>query len=350
MRAQDGTLQAVRNAGTGSTNLGVESEVGSVVAAGNVTLRDRALVAGSVTAGGSVTLGSNVNVGSVAQSEAVSLANFESLSFDFPDYVSGSILLGPGEHATFTPGAYSSVLLHADSHLELEGSGPFYFGSLVLGPQSLVSVDDGSGPVTIMVESTLTLDGYLETRSGAHNTLFIGYMGSSQASIHRSFSGTLVAPHAKINLASTPLGHFGAFFGQDIELHQDTVVWFHPFLAEWPAFEVTEPTVPSAECTVASAVDLGGPGQSVTVSAGGCVRVQAGYPSWWGTRVMQLQSTTGTSVPIAFEWSNPCSGSGGTGVIDRDWQSLSLSTTSSACATLIDLKGADAESATLRYY
>jgi len=350
VRSADGTLQAVRNAGHGDTNLGVESEVGSVVATGSVTLRDRSLVEGAVIAGGSVAVGSGVHVGSVAESSSVSLASFEALSFDFPTYEAGSVLLGPGESQAITPGAYSSVLLHADSHLELSGEGPFYFGSLTLGPDALVTVDDRFGPATLMVESSLVLDGYLETRSGSHNTLFIGYLGSSQASIHRSFSGTLVAPHAKINLASTPLGHFGAFFGQSIELHQDTVVWFHPFVAEWPAFQHSEPAPPSPECAVASAVDLGAPGHNVTVSAGGCVRVQDGYPSWWGTRVMQLQSTAGTSAPIAFTWNNACSGSGGSGVINGDWQSLSLASTSHACATLIDLKGADAGSVTLRYY
>jgi hypothetical protein len=112
---------------------------------------------------------------------------------------------------------------------------------------------------------------------------------------------------------------------------------------------ITCPSGGGGSCTTATAVDLGAPGTDVTVPKGGCVKVQNAYPSWWGTRVMRLENTTG-SYPVPFTWTNTCSNSSGSGSFTGDWQSKTLTTTSSACATLIDLTGTGTGNITLRYW
>jgi uncharacterized membrane protein YgcG len=103
-------------------------------------------------------------------------------------------------------------------------------------------------------------------------------------------------------------------------------------------------------CTVATAVDLGGDGHSVTVRNDGCVRVRDSYPSWWQARNMKLETTLGGSYAVPFVWSNSCSGVNGSSSFTADWQVKSLGTISSACATLIDLQGSGNGNVTLRYW
>jgi hypothetical protein len=103
-------------------------------------------------------------------------------------------------------------------------------------------------------------------------------------------------------------------------------------------------------CTEATAVDLGAPGNNVSVPVNGCVRVRDGYPPWWGVRTMKLENPSSTSYPVPYTWTNTCSGSGGSGSFTADWQAKFLSVTSSACATLIDLNGTGSGNITLRYW
>jgi hypothetical protein len=103
-------------------------------------------------------------------------------------------------------------------------------------------------------------------------------------------------------------------------------------------------------CTVATAVDLGAPGNDVSVPVNGCVRIQDGYPSWWTTRVMKLENPSSASYPVPFTWTNPCSGSGGSDSFTANWQAKFLNVTNSACATLIDLNGTGTGNITLRYW
>jgi len=104
-----------------------------------------------------------------------------------------------------------------------------------------------------------------------------------------------------------------------------------------------------SNCTAANAVDLGAPGTQVTVPNNGCVKVQNGYPAWWGTRNMQLQNPSG-SYPVPFTWSNSCAGSSGSGSFTGDWQTKLIGPTNSQCATLIDLQGSGSGNVTILYH
>lgn len=106
---------------------------------------------------------------------------------------------------------------------------------------------------------------------------------------------------------------------------------------------------PGPSCTVEDAIDLGRPGNNVTVDNASCLRVLNGYPSWWGVRKMLLQTTAGGTYPVPFVWTNTCTGGSGSGQFYGSWGSQSFGPVSDDCATLIELQGAGGN-VTLRYW
>ena len=103
-------------------------------------------------------------------------------------------------------------------------------------------------------------------------------------------------------------------------------------------------------CTVGTALDLGAPGAVNVVARNACVKVQAGYPSWWGTRNMQLQVQSPGSYPAPFTWSNSCNGTSGSNSFTGDWQSRIIGPVSQNCATLISFTGGSSGNVRLVYY
>jgi len=103
-------------------------------------------------------------------------------------------------------------------------------------------------------------------------------------------------------------------------------------------------------CNELTAADLGSSGSEHAVATNGCVMVRDGYPTWWGVRTMQLQTTTGNGYPIPIDWTNDCAASSGSTVFSGDWQGLFLGPTDSRCATVFNLDGPSGGSVTLRYY
>ncbi|HMA92506.1 MAG TPA: DUF4215 domain-containing protein, partial [Polyangiaceae bacterium] len=106
-----------------------------------------------------------------------------------------------------------------------------------------------------------------------------------------------------------------------------------------------------SSCTAATATDLGAPNSVTNVPTNACLRVQNGYPSWWGTnRSMQLQTQTGGSYPVPFTWSSSCKGTSGSNTFSADWQTRTIGPTSSQCATVIKLNGTGAGTIRLTYF
>ncbi|HEY5958324.1 MAG TPA: hypothetical protein VIV60_17290, partial [Polyangiaceae bacterium] len=103
-------------------------------------------------------------------------------------------------------------------------------------------------------------------------------------------------------------------------------------------------------CNAATAIDLGAPGHETVVSNDACVKVELGYPSWWGSRTMSLQNSGASSFPLPFTWSNSCSSSSGQASFTANWQSRLMTSVSSQCANVIDLQGDGNSNVTLRYY
>jgi cysteine-rich repeat protein len=107
----------------------------------------------------------------------------------------------------------------------------------------------------------------------------------------------------------------------------------------------------TSSCTAAMATDLGAPGTVTQVADNACLRVQNGYPTWWGTsRSMQLQTQSGGSYPMPFTWSNSCAGSSGSNSFTAAWQAQTIGPASSQCATVIKLNGTGSGTLGLTYY
>lgn len=104
-------------------------------------------------------------------------------------------------------------------------------------------------------------------------------------------------------------------------------------------------------CNEETAIELGVPGNSVTVPTNACLRVRDGYPFWWGEqRMMLLQTQASGTYPIPFTWRNDCAGTSGSGEFTGNWQSQTLGPTNSNCATLISLGGNGSGNVSLWYF
>jgi len=120
------------------------------------------------------------------------------------------INLGPGQSGSRGPGAYAAVQVFQNATLTLS-TGTYYFDSLQLESGSHVVLNQTSGPVIIYVRTTLALRGDIRaSASGAAPDLLLVYLGSTDASAEVAFSGTIVAPNARLFLGSVTPGHTGA--------------------------------------------------------------------------------------------------------------------------------------------
>src|SRR5690606_35958774 len=68
---------------------------------------------------------------------------------------------------------------------------------------------------------------------GAHDNVFVGYLGTQDAFVESAFSGTLVAPNAKLWLKTTGTPHRGSFFAKHVDVAAEAVVEHHPFPLAW---------------------------------------------------------------------------------------------------------------------
>jgi hypothetical protein len=107
-----------------------------------------------------------------------------------------------------------------------------------------------------------------------------------------------------------------------------------------------------AACNVSTAVDMGVPGQQTIVPSDGCVKVQSGYPSWWGTRTMNLLNGGGARYPIPFLYSQHCPDNDFTssGEITTDWETHLVGPITAPCPTVFDLRGDGTSNVILYYY
>ncbi len=160
-------------------------------------------------------------------------------SFDCND-VSGGVgeaMMVEPDHTDSLPASpdlIPAVNVKAHGVLNL-GCGKHYFGSLTTEPGSHVKVDTSCGPVRICTLDRGWIDfkGYLEDEdTTVEGDILLGYMGTSTVWLGPDFSGTVVAPDAKIGLGN--MAKFrGALFGHDIEVMERSTVTHRPFKYPW---------------------------------------------------------------------------------------------------------------------
>src|SRR5690606_41394631 len=103
--------------------------------------------------------------------------------------------------------------------------------------------------------------------------------------------------------------------------------------------EICEPAYFEVSCSEENAVDLGAPGAGLTQANDGCIMIRDAYPSWWGTRTMQLQTGGGGLYDLPFTWSSACTNGGGTGLFAGPWRSQFFGPPAGGCAAGLDLQG-----------
>jgi len=222
----------------GQTNIGTDTQSVSVVGAGAIQLRDRAKVSGSVVSGQNVSLGNGVQVGGGVTSKAAVRLPTLALNVTFPTKNQGPVSLDPGKTATITPGAYTDVSIKSRAALTLNGGGVYYFNSLDLEPQSVVTLSSGGSPVILYVRQSLIFRGQFTVPGGGAPNLFIGVVGQTMVSLEAPFTGTVVVPNGTLQLATVPKpGFTGAFFAGNLVVQPDNTINLIPF-SGMPAIEI----------------------------------------------------------------------------------------------------------------
>lgn len=390
---------AVSNSGTDTVALGVGAALGSILSRGNVSLADRSAVHGDIRTMGTVGYQNRDTItvsGSVYQNQRLTFGGLfeDTLNWVvFPPRSSQPLYFNPRTTPyEVMPGSYPETYLNSGATAILS-AGTYYFKSLVVNDASQLLIDDTGGSVQIYVENGLNLFEPINYEFGETAQVFLGYKGTDQVNLEASFAGTLVAPNAKVVMGTAAFKTFsGRYVAKDLELGPNVVL-----TCDTGASESFEPTpscsdvilnqnetdvdcggdcaacpdgdfcignddcrsgrcvagicqsIPGA-CSESTASDLGEPGNALTVTNNGCIMVRNAYPSWWGSRNMQLQSLESGMYPVPYTWTNTCGPGSGNGVFTGDWQSVTFGPTNSQCATLIDLGGNGSGTVTLRYY
>jgi hypothetical protein len=226
------------NTGNGATNIGVDARVGSLWSSGAVTLRERARVDGFVQAAGNYTTQNGVVVTEgVTRNAILTPLDRESFGATFETPCRGAINLNPDATQTLAPDSYGSIRVASRATLKLK-SGSYLATSLVVEPQGKLELDDAAGPVVLYLDTGLTFSGSVGSLTGAHPKFLIAYRGTSFVPIEAPFAGSIVAPNAKLNLATVNApGHAGSFFAKDIEVQPGNRVTFKPF--DWQTLLAT---------------------------------------------------------------------------------------------------------------
>jgi hypothetical protein len=225
-----GNPMAVSNAGGDSTELGVSAETGRITSVSKVVLRDWAIVNGDVTTGVGLYRQNRTTVGGYVRERAVLTPTEEfSWTINMPVSTQGDIRVDDGVLRDNLPyAAYGTVKVNPGGKLRLN-AGVYHMRSLELEPQSELLLDKTQGPVVIYVSDSANLRGKLVHLGGPEGNFLLVYLSPFDLFVEQPFTGTIVAPNTRISFSSIAAPFRGAFYAQDIEIHQNNVVMALPF-------------------------------------------------------------------------------------------------------------------------
>lgn len=237
----------IANAGAGEVyvDVGADSQLTSDVwALGNVNLRERSTITGSVRTAADIFVQNGVSVGGGLYPHQKLATTLQTWKVTFPAS-STDLRVEPDRRASLVPGAYASVSVASRSALWVS-SGTYYLDSLEIEDGGTV-VLDGTGPFVFYVRSKLELKGPIASPpSSSQPTLLVGFAGSQDVFIRAAFNGTLVAPNSRLTLADIGSNvHRGAFFARDLDVQSSVHIIHAP-----GALSKVQPV---AECVVKSA-------------------------------------------------------------------------------------------------
>lgn len=238
-----GGFGAIANSGEGDTDIGVEARVGPLTSEGATTVGNRAVVNGDLrTSQSSVTLRTGAVVTGTTQVSAV-LTPVQRLAWTV-DFVAGAVdvTVAAGNDRTLAPGAYRSVFVDGGGTLRLS-AGEYHLSALRTAPGSRVIADTSQGPIFVYAESVLDTKTPIDA-NGAENRVFVGFLGTGNASIAPPFAGTVVAPSGTLKLDSG--AYRGSFFAANIDVAPRAVITAEPFAA----WDFLFPPVPHLDCVI----------------------------------------------------------------------------------------------------
>ncbi|HET7543087.1 MAG TPA: hypothetical protein VFK05_24610 [Polyangiaceae bacterium] len=284
----------IGNSGTVETNIGADAQVGNVISRAHVVVRDRGAVHGFIHTSDVVTTQSAPAIDGPVEEHAVVILPDLTLVVPFPSVLQGTIELEPNQQQTAAPGYYNQLHPKSGAQVFLS-SGTYYFNDLFLEPGSKVWLDAGSGPIVIWVKNSFTFRGeFLDSASGFPR-VFVGYLGTTMATVETKYKGTLSAPNAKINI-STIQSHEGAFHGLNIEVQPDCQICHHPF-------ELRYDQLPGVGALPPPVVDLGFENVSGWSSAQALLTSVAN-PVTQGSRSLQISNVPGATDIVSAAFSS----------------------------------------------
>jgi hypothetical protein len=228
VRLPNGSSATVANLAAGTTSIGVSAQVGNVWSVPSVLLQENAAVSGFLKTSGTLTPkdGSTVSGGVTEQLPITPEQRTRHVVFPT---ATQPVAVEKDQQRTLAPGSYLALTVKSQAKLTLS-AGSYYFQSLLFEPQAEIRLNKTAGPIFIYVLDSFIHRGTFVDGGGKLANALFGYFGTVAAAVEAPFLGTLIAPNAKITLATVPApGHRGAFFGKDVELAPDTTVWLHPF-------------------------------------------------------------------------------------------------------------------------
>lgn len=217
---------AVANTSTGRITVGADAHSGSLLAKGDVFLRDRATVHGKLTFGGNRIVQNSWTVEGEQTTAPLTTASLR-FTAKVPTSALPLVRLEPNDVRPnpLPPGRYEGLDLKQNASLVLR-AGEYVFDSFNLEPGAKLKIDDSGGRVQVFVRNSLTVKSAAERVGGGFPNLLFVFAGSGDATITAPFAGWLIAPSAHINLETIGNGavHEGAFFGKLVRLAPDTKI------------------------------------------------------------------------------------------------------------------------------
>lgn len=228
VRLPNGSGATISNLAAGSTTVGVGAQVGNVWSVPGVLLQESATVSGFLKTTGTLTRRAGAIVSGGVTEQLPITPEQRTRHVVFPA-ATLPVSVETDQQRSLAPGSYLALTVKPRGKLTLS-SGSYYFRSLLFESQAEIRLNKANGPIFVYVlDSFIQRGRFIDGGGRLANALF-GYFGSVAAAVEAPFLGTLIAPNAKITLATVSApGHRGAFFGKDVELAPDTTVWMHPF-------------------------------------------------------------------------------------------------------------------------
>jgi hypothetical protein len=217
----------VTNMGSGGVDVEPDAVLGDLWSTSTVTLKDRVHLIGKVVAPQMIP-GNGVKVDQGVDTTTPLLpATVTSWPVNYPSAVVTDVVAQNNGSASPAPGRFGKLQVFGGCKLTLK-AGSYFVDSLDLESGSSLILDQDAGPVLLYVLSSVIMRGTLSTISGKPSDLLIGYLGTAEMIVEMPFTGTIVAPSAKLTLRSVAAGYSGAFFGKNIEVGPNTTVSFRP--------------------------------------------------------------------------------------------------------------------------